>query len=739
MRIWVLLFVAVMMMVAGCEGQGDEKRTPVVKGTIDHRDGDDREDEGMGEEEGQPVQSSFQFTFCEEDHSATQGGMFKEQEGNRPQLAPPMPADMLEGIRQISARKWADMAGYGFEFGTSYALDKDGSVYVWGMRGDQEPVKNFADKVAGLPKVKALDGEFALDDEDQLWYLNEGEPFPITGFDEVKSFTQALHDQVYVLKQNGSLYEWKPAYGEDGEPVFTDPRLMRSNTGLSRVEAGYFRLYGLKQNQEIVVISYDRYAEHPVPDYQTLYQAQDVQELQAGLSDEVLIIQDEGDWLILNSLSGKVDKVALDVLVNLYAHSDFLVAVKADGTVWASSSHHALTGEHHPQPSERARDDSHEGEESREPAFAQLPGLEHIVELALGTDHALALDQQGHVWSWGSNQYGQLGTHIQHAEPFVSLGQFPGEAHMFATSDSFHLLSAGKVWQLDEKGLFQPTSLPAEIDQIVSHEAYLTKEGQFMLASPACKMLQGTGRISQAIDLYQHWLLALEDGNMVAVDKSNANLVQPFDPIEMTTDREWAGAWREATSHVIPLLLHPDGHVYAPQAQDANTWHFEALPGLDQVEQITDFKGAFYDGAGPIARARTSDQQVYEIYMEQGADSDPQTGSNEPTVEQEEARTYAYKVKKLAEDVQWITGYLLVAGDGQAEIVRPFTRTTKQLDLPPHSRLETLYSMYAYPIEGPGTSYYMLKDSSDTLWIYGQIPFHKWREVPSQVRRVESF
>ena len=43
----------------------------------------------------------------------------------------------------------------------------------------------------------------------------------------------------------------------------------------------------------------------------------------------------------------------------------------------------------------------------REPR--QIPGLEHIVQIACGFGHNAALDADGHVWVWGRNDFGQLG------------------------------------------------------------------------------------------------------------------------------------------------------------------------------------------------------------------------------------------------------------------------------------------------------------------------------------------
>lgn len=45
----------------------------------------------------------------------------------------------------------------------------------------------------------------------------------------------------------------------------------------------------------------------------------------------------------------------------------------------------------------------------RVPGFADGEGAPRIVQVAAGANHALALDDAGHVWSWGAGGYGRLG------------------------------------------------------------------------------------------------------------------------------------------------------------------------------------------------------------------------------------------------------------------------------------------------------------------------------------------
>lgn len=41
-----------------------------------------------------------------------------------------------------------------------------------------------------------------------------------------------------------------------------------------------------------------------------------------------------------------------------------------------------------------------------------VDGINNIVDIACGEDHVLCLDEYGHVYVWGNNNYGQLGRKI---------------------------------------------------------------------------------------------------------------------------------------------------------------------------------------------------------------------------------------------------------------------------------------------------------------------------------------
>jgi alpha-tubulin suppressor-like RCC1 family protein len=83
---------------------------------------------------------------------------------------------------------------------------------------------------------------------------------------------------------------------------------------------------------------------------------------------------------VLNPNLSRITQVAMGFTTTL--------ALRADGTVWASGSDGLGNGTSTP---------------------VQVPGLSHITHVAGGKSHSLALRADGTVWSWGRNTSGQLG------------------------------------------------------------------------------------------------------------------------------------------------------------------------------------------------------------------------------------------------------------------------------------------------------------------------------------------
>ncbi len=73
-----------------------------------------------------------------------------------------------------------------------------------------------------------------------------------------------------------------------------------------------------------------------------------------------------------------------------------IIVMKPDGTVWTVGNN---------QYGQLGMGSSIE--ESNEPG--QVPGIYNVVAVAAGRMHSVALRQDGTVWAWGNNKYGQLG------------------------------------------------------------------------------------------------------------------------------------------------------------------------------------------------------------------------------------------------------------------------------------------------------------------------------------------
>ena len=86
---------------------------------------------------------------------------------------------------------------------------------------------------------------------------------------------------------------------------------------------------------------------------------------------------------------------AFDGFVKIAGRSSFIVALKADGTVWTGGLQSSLALGH-----------ANSGDIA---GFEQLPGISDAIEIAAGAYGAMALRRDGTVLAWGLNDYGQIG------------------------------------------------------------------------------------------------------------------------------------------------------------------------------------------------------------------------------------------------------------------------------------------------------------------------------------------
>ncbi|GAA0838972.1 hypothetical protein GCM10009113_01720 [Marinobacter szutsaonensis] len=106
----------------------------------------------------------------------------------------------------------------------------------------------------------------------------------------------------------------------------------------------------------------------------------------------------------------------------------------------------------------------------------RVPGLENIVGIDVGKNHALALDSDGCIWAWGSNEYDQLGFQeekiIQAPKRFDGLcGVVDFDSSHYASIVLFEDKKTVQIWGADIKDAHQGRKyqLDEPIKKVVSY------------------------------------------------------------------------------------------------------------------------------------------------------------------------------------------------------------------------------------------------------------------------------
>lgn len=104
---------------------------------------------------------------------------------------------------------------------------------------------------------------------------------------------------------------------------------------------------------------------------------------------------------------------------------------------------------------------------ANQPTPQQIPGLVDVVSIACGFGHALALLRDGSVRAWGNNSNGQLGdgTRVSRASPVAVAGLTDVVALAAGLEGSYALRRDGTLWMwgvMASKALFPGATVPAD-------------------------------------------------------------------------------------------------------------------------------------------------------------------------------------------------------------------------------------------------------------------------------------
>ncbi|MEJ5166944.1 MAG: RCC1 repeat-containing protein [Thermoanaerobaculia bacterium] len=293
----------------------------------------------------------------------------------------PTPSTNIEDVYLISAG-----------FTHSLALKYDGTVWTWGNRrcvpyseGEISFVLNKPTRIESISDVISIsagenfslflkrDGTVWACGSNEYGQLGNGtfygciEPVQVLNLSNIIAIsTKAKH--CLALRKDGTVWAWGlNSAGQLGIENFENSNLPIKVPDLENViyiSTGRYHSLALKNDGSVWAWGWNR-------------------EGQLGT----------GDWENRNT---PVQVINLNNIVFVDAGACHSLAIKADGTLWVWGSNELgqlgideLTWSYN------------------EPV--KLPYLEKIISASGGWDHSLALTEDGYVWAWGYNKYGQLG------------------------------------------------------------------------------------------------------------------------------------------------------------------------------------------------------------------------------------------------------------------------------------------------------------------------------------------
>ena len=323
------------------------------------------------------------------------------------------------------------------------ALHSDGTVWAWGNNsrgqlGDGTATNRSAPvQVQGLNNVIAIsagiDYTIALSNDGTVWAwgrqlgdgvtLNIRIPAQVQGLANVIAIS-AGSSHVIALSDDGTVWTWgNNTHGQLGDGTTTVRRIPAQVQGLNNVAAiSVATNHTIALSNDGTMWTWGNNSDGQLGDGTTTnryapVQAQNINNVVAisaggdtsSNSNHTIAVRNDGTvWTWGRNLFGQLGDgtrtnrstpVKVQNLENIitistgFAHT---VAVRNDGTVWTWG-----------------RNDIHgqlgDGTTTNRSAPVQVQNINNVVAISAGTNHTIAVGNDGNVWAWGDNRDGKLG------------------------------------------------------------------------------------------------------------------------------------------------------------------------------------------------------------------------------------------------------------------------------------------------------------------------------------------
>jgi len=283
------------------------------------------------------------------------------------------------------------------------ALKEDGTVWTWGNQ-------NFE----------------STDDYDEEQSCNS-KAEQVESLEDIKAIAAGYH-HVVALKEDGTVWSWgNNVFGQLGHTDFVvrnnQPMMVVDLKDVKAIAAGEWHTVALKEDGSIW--AWGDNEDGQLGDGRVIatnkpVQAIDIEEVVAIASGNcftVALKQDGTVWTwglyfyydpienvdIAMTSTQPVCKEGIEDVKTIAAGSDHTIAIKEDGTVWGWGSNFAG------QLGAIVIADSDTNNEFKYERFMQVSGMEKVKAIAAGYNYTIALKKDGSLWVWGRNNLGNLG------------------------------------------------------------------------------------------------------------------------------------------------------------------------------------------------------------------------------------------------------------------------------------------------------------------------------------------
>lgn len=626
--------------------------------------------------------------------------------------------EQLDKIVSISTGKVFDAAGYGWKPGISYAIDEDGTAWQWGY-GKSKPYRAYPEQVAGLDRITQITGEFALTQDGQVWRMDaDNPPTALEGMGDIAAIQQLdeMFGTLFVLRNDGTVWQLKQDQ--------TLPERLANFADIRGIISSYMSLFLLNDAGQLYYID-GRFGEIKPEQASMVEVPHNVVRLAVGYNDAALIQTGQGEAYAFSPDKKEIVRMpAADEAVRMAVggEGNTYLIVKADGSVWGwGTNKDGILGDDLPDQVDTP---------------VRMEGLEHIVDVQMGTDHALALSSSGSVFSWGSNMTGQLGRVPYLLDRWTELGTMDGIRQVVTLLDRpYFIKEDGSLWSLNDDLLAYEVKGPARLRTLTGVSGVpitLSEDGVVRIWSDRFESYRTLDLPFQAKDIVgggEHLLLRSEDDRLITVKfkpeigKKGGRYVTvsliPEKMEEAQLDPTLTARVKSLyANHYTFMALTEDGRVYYADKSEDAPFAFKPVAGLQHIRQLAHEYFVRYTLEPAPVWALDENGRLFEIHVNQVMASGRKLAAIEATV-----------LPETQEGIKAISGKLRITADGQW--FEQDGNLPQRQPIPEEVRL--LSSNYDYAIEGPGSYYHFIVTSSGTLAVIGYNPFGALSSVPGSV------